>query len=56
MYCGFCTESAKQRFENLNLVHEMLNSQEKLRIYQGDGNPIDVIIGVLNGMDLFEAW
>jgi hypothetical protein len=36
-------------------MNHAINKSEKLRVLQGDGNPVEVLIGVMGGLDLFES-
>ena len=55
LYCGL--SSMEDKAETINGIHDILKKhKEKIRIYQGDGNLVEVVLGILNGIDLFESW
>ena len=47
---------AQEKMQIINGIHMRLDRKARVRIYQGDGNPIEVVFGVMNGIDLFESW
>jgi len=56
LYCGLSTIN-EDRVETIKGINTLLKDRaEKVRIYQGDGDIIDVLLGVLNGIDIFESW
>ena len=57
LYCGFSYMTmGEEKLALIKGVQAILGNEKKLRIYQGDGNPVEVLFGVLNGIDLFESW
>jgi len=57
LYCGFNSmPTGEEKFRIVHGLNEIFNFENKPRIYQGDGNPIEVLFGILNGVDLFESW
>ncbi len=57
LFCGFSgTPMSDDKISLLRGVENALGYDKKIRIYQGDGNPVEILFGILNGVDLFESW
>ena len=55
LYCGVNYLPTAEKAATLAQMHQTINRSIKLRVYQGDGNPVDVLTAVLSGLDLFES-